>query len=203
MMGKRSSFARRPQDYYRTPPDAVTALLPHLPAAAAFIEPCAGDGTLVGHLMECGHACVYACDVRPRNRLMIHKRDALALDRKLVERREAKFIITNPPWSRPILHQMIEHFSDLLPTWLLIDANWIFTRQAAPYLKRCVKIVTIGRVKWIANSPSVGKDDAAWMLFTRAHRGQPRFYGQRDLAVASGSATAVRGAAPTRRSHSG
>jgi hypothetical protein len=75
---------------------------------------------------------------------------------------------------------MIEHFSDLLPTWLLIDANWIFTKQAAPYLKRCAKIVTIGRIKWIANSPWVGKDDAAWVLFTRTHRGAPRFYAQQN-----------------------
>jgi hypothetical protein len=177
-MGKRSDFKRRPQDRYSTPMEAVPPLLGHLLPGTEFIEPCAGAGDLIGHLVSHGHVPVYACDVSPKKLHMIKKRDALSLTAAMVAKTGASHIITNPPWSRPLLHRMIEHFSALLPTWLLIDANWIFTGQAAPYLKRCAKIVTIGRVKWIRNSPYTGKDDAAWMLFKPKYRGLTLFYGK-------------------------
>lgn len=63
------------------------------------------------------------------------------------------------------MHPIIEHFYPMKPTWLLFDANWLFTKQAAPYLKYCSKVVTIGRVKWIEDSRMTGKDDSVWGLF--------------------------------------
>jgi hypothetical protein len=42
----------------------------------------------------------------------------------------------------------------------------MFTKQAAPYLPYCRKIVTIGRVKWIEDSLYTGKDDSAWFHFS-------------------------------------
>jgi hypothetical protein len=73
--------------------------------------------------------------------------------------------ITNPPWLRSTLHPLILHLSNQHPTWLLFDADWVHTRQAAPYLWRLQKIVSVGRVKWIPGSKFTGKDNCAWHLF--------------------------------------
>ena len=62
-MGKRSSFERRPQDTYPTPVAAVEPLLPYLRPETHFIEPCAGDGYLVGHLKRAGHILFGAYDL--------------------------------------------------------------------------------------------------------------------------------------------
>ena len=51
------------------------------------------------------------------------------------------------------------------PTWLLFDADWMHTKQSAIYISYCVKVVSVGRVKWIEGSKSVGKDNCAWYLF--------------------------------------
>jgi hypothetical protein len=46
----------------------------------------------------------------------------------------ANYIITNPPWSRDILHPLILRFVSLRPTWLLFDADWLYTKQAKAYM---------------------------------------------------------------------
>ena len=90
--------------------------------------------------------------------------------------------VTNPPWSRPVLHPIINNLSDQAPTWLLIDADWVHTKQAIPYLPRLQKIVSIGRVKWIPDSPFAGKDNCCWHLFDRSRLGAPaiHFIGRTD-----------------------
>ena len=40
----------------------------------------------------------------------------------------------------------------LAPTWLLFDADWAHTKQAAPYLRHCSHIVSVGRVHWMAGT---------------------------------------------------
>jgi hypothetical protein len=80
-------------------------------------------------------------------------------------RGDADCFITNPAWRRDVLHPIITNLSARLPTWLLFDADWMHTRQAAPYLPLCRKIVSVGRVKWIPDSPFTGKDNCAWYLF--------------------------------------
>ena len=84
---------------------------------------------------------------------------------------DAELIITNPPLSRPILHPLIEHLSDLAPTWLLLDAGWAYTRQSEPYQSRLRRIVAVGRLRWVEGSPFTGKDDAARYLFDRPSEG--------------------------------
>lgn len=158
-MGKRSNFERKPRDWYPTPREAVQPLLPHLAPATRFIEPCAGDGALCDWLSEAGHRCVFASDIEPRGK-DIEQADALE-----VSWVAAPTLITNPPWSREVLHKMIAHFSAAAPTWLLFDADWMHTRQAAPYLPWLRKIVSVGRVKWIPDSPFTGKDNCCWHLF--------------------------------------
>jgi hypothetical protein len=46
-------------------------------------------------------------------------------------------IITNPPYERAIKHALISHFQATAPTWLLIEWDWIATKQAIPYLVSC------------------------------------------------------------------
>ena len=49
-MGRRSDFPRIPKDAYVTPAKAVQPLLPFLASNTRFIEPAAGDASLIGHL---------------------------------------------------------------------------------------------------------------------------------------------------------
>lgn len=158
-MGKRSNFKRRPQDAYDTPPEAVAPLIPHLPEGGDYWEPCAGNGSLI-KAMPNWFPYRAATDIEPRAE-WVQRRDAFDVGPHLL----ASHIITNPPWTRDILHPMIEHFCAMRPTWLLFDADWMHTKQSAPYLKWCRKIVSVGRVKWIPDSPYTGKDNCAWYLF--------------------------------------
>jgi hypothetical protein len=174
-MGKRSNFERRPRDAYFTPYEAVIPLLPHLCPQTQFIEPCAGDGRLIKHLERHGHECVYACDIEPLAE-GIENRDVLFFDQGF---RPCNEIITNPPWLREPLHQMIDLFSSHSSTWLLFDAGWMFTGQASWYLEnRCAKIVTVGRVKWIEGSENGGMEDACWYNFVN-FKCATRFYGKK------------------------
>lgn len=171
-MGKRSSFDRVPRDYYPTPAEAVAPLLRFLPPATRFAEPCAGDGRLVRHLEAAGHVCVDAADIAPQAN-WIRRQDALTYQND-----DASVYITNPSWTRSVLHPLIRHLAAHRPTWLLIDANWLFTKQAAPLLLICSKIVTIGRVKWIPDSKMTGKDDAIWANFDARLDGPTEFFGR-------------------------
>lgn len=162
-MGKRSSFDRAPRDFYPTPAAAVAPLLPHLDPGTRFIEPCAGNGALVELLQAAGHVCTWESDIEPQR--VMFGADALKLT--FVN----GTIITNPPWARAILHPMITHFCSQRPTWLLFDADWIHTRQAAPFMPWLRKVVSVGRVKWIPDSKMTGKDNCAWYLFDQHAEG--------------------------------
>lgn len=173
-MSKRlAKFERHPRDFYRTPYDAVTPLLPHLffDGVERFCEPCAGDGALVDHLTKHGLICARARDIEPR-RADIEQKDALTT---LTGNIDA--FISNPPWRRDILHPLIEFLSDQHPTWLLFDADWMHTRQSAEHIKRCRKIVSVGRVSWMGNGVS-GFDNCCWYLFDRKTDRAPEFWGR-------------------------
>ena len=173
-MAKRSNFKRVERDYYPTPYEAVVPLFPHLPSDGfTYCEPCAGDGRLVLHLLSAGSQCVSAYDIEPQVE-WVERKDALTTLTGNID-----YFITNPPWDRKILHPLILHLSMQAPTWLLFDADWMHTKQAIPYLKYCQKIVSVGRVKWIADSPHTGKDNACWYLFDFYNTDQTLFYGQR------------------------
>jgi len=173
-MGKRSTFERREMDFYPTPAPAVSALVGKLGKNTTFVEPCAGDGRLADMLEIAGHTCTYASDLEPRRR-DIRVLDVLDLNE--VHCLGADLIITNPPWSRGVLHPLILHLSQLRPTWLLFDADWAHTRQAKPYLAFCVEIVAIGRLKWVEGSPFTGKDNCAWYLFDKGVTSYIKFCG--------------------------
>jgi len=170
-MGKRSEFKLRKNDFYPTPMEAVKPLIPFLPKEKfKFYEPCAGDGRLVTHLqalsqgISAGHTDIDPqCDwVGQKNAFDVHCR---GID----------YVITNPPWTRQILHPMIMHFCKQVPTWFLFDADWMHTKQAVPYLTKLKKVVSIGRVKWIEDSKHTGKDNSCWYLFYDCG-GDTKFY---------------------------
>lgn len=170
-MGKRSDFERVPRDFYPTPAEAVKPLLRHLPMQAWYIEPCAGDGTLIEHLDRAGHHCVFGVDIEPRWP-MARVGDATSMQYNLGD---ATMFITNPPWDRKVLHPIIANLSAQAPTWLLFDADWMHTRQAAPFMPLLRKVVSVGRVKWIPDSPFTGKDNCCWYLFD-AHSDTPAHF---------------------------
>ncbi len=170
-MGKRSAgFKRRPQDAYLTwDPRAVQPLLPHLPDQFTAWEPCAGNGSLTRLI---GRGSWILSDLTPQSE-GIHQADALEVAPFMY----ADLIVTNPPWSRPILHPMIEAFRARAPTWLLFDSDWAYTQQARPFLKFCRAIVSVGRVRWIEGTEQDGKDNCSWYCFVPGET-ETTFYGR-------------------------
>ncbi len=169
-MGKRSNFERIEKDDYRTiDPRAVDALLRFVPKFTRFAEPCAGSGDLACRLMLEQNICTMAMDLS-------RGVDAMALETS--DLNGAECIITNPPWTRKILHSMIEHFVDIAPfTWLLFDSDWAHTKQSAPYMKYCSDIVSVGRLIWIPGTTTSGKDNCAWYRFSHDAK-QTIFHGR-------------------------
>lgn len=166
IVGKRSDFERVDKDFYRTiDKRAVLTLLPFLPDEAKYAEPCYGLGDLEIGLGSFGHQCLWMSDLESQFSYVIPK-DALELTESDVS--SCEMIITNPPWSRPLLHKMIEHLSNLKPTWLLFDADWAHTRQSATLIReRCTDIVSVGRLIWIPGTKVSGKDNCCWYRFDK------------------------------------
>ena len=177
-MGKRSNYERVERDFYPTPWQAVEPLVPHLPKNFAFAEPCAGDGALVRHIETLidGAWCSWASDIEPQTQSIVtrHFRELIEDDFE-----EAQYIITNPPWDRKLLHPMIEYFTAYKPTWLLFDADWMHTKQSVEFLPLLKKVVSIGRVQWIPDSRSTGKDNCCWYLFARGDSAPIEFVGRK------------------------
>lgn len=172
-MGKRSDFERIPRDFYPTPREAVLPLLPHLGCIGGYVwEPCAGAYDLARELEAAG-VSVVASDIEPRDE-RVSCRDAL----ETICPVGMSAIVTNPPWDRKVLHPMIEHFSAMRPTWLLFDADWLHTKQSAPYMPWLRKVVSVGRVKWIPGSKHTGKDNCMWALFDQNAEGATEFVGR-------------------------
>jgi hypothetical protein len=171
-MGKRSTFPRSPRDFYPTPYEAVVPLLPHLVERTFFHEPCCGNGQLIGHLEAHGHRCLGSSDIEPHP-CVGFKQDAMTLTHCL-----GIVFITNPPWLWSVLNPMITHLSTLAPTWLLLNADQMHNKRMGPHLRRCTKIVSIGRVKWMPDSTSTGMENSAWFLFDQNHDGPTVFVGR-------------------------
>lgn len=168
-MGKRNQkHERSPRDLYRTiDPNAINPLMHYLPPSVRFAEPCAADGILAHQLEKFGHRCTFLSDIEPLNSPFgydIKKADALSLSHEFDD---CDYIITNPPWSRDLLHPMIMNFIKFKPTWLLFDSDWRHTSQADAYLPFCHAEVSVGRLRWIEGSKSVGMDNSSWFLFKK------------------------------------
>jgi hypothetical protein len=158
-MGKRSNFERKKKDLYKTiDPKSVERLSKYV--SGSYIEPCAGDGSLIRLLDPYGLTCDYACDIEPMA-TGIEQLDVLFFGSKLPP---CDKIITNPPWERKALHAMINLFRNHAPTWLLFDAGWMFCEQAKPFLTFCSRIVSVGRLYW-EEKHIKGMEDCCWYEF--------------------------------------
>lgn len=157
-MGKRSDFPRLKADQYLSPSAVMRVLYPFL-KPGPFIDPCAGDGRMVHWLEMFGMECVQFFDIDP-SCMFLPIGDALT-----EPLRPGARIITNPPWTRWLLHPMIERFRRHAETWLLFDAAWSHTVQARAHLPYCSDIVSVGRVKWFDDTEHQSKDDVAWYRF--------------------------------------
>lgn len=156
-MGKRSNFEKIEKDaYMTTDPRASAPLLRYFESeceSPSYYEPCVGNGDLVRLLQPL--VCVGSSD---------EEKDARCTNYKTGQ---AKYFITNPPWSRKLLHPIIDNLRRQLPTWLLFDSDWMFTAQSAPYMKYCHAIIPVGRLRWMPGTTMDGKDNCAWYLFDK------------------------------------
>lgn len=172
-MGRRSDFVRRPHDAYQTvDPRAVETLMPFLRwhGIETFAEPCVGEGHLRRSLEAAGLHCMWASDIEDGT-------DATGI----IYPDLPDAIITNPPWTREILHPIIDNLQRQAPTWLLFDSDWAYNVGAGPYLEHCSDIVAVGRLKWFNGTG--GKDNASWYRFDINHHGGPRFHGRNRMNI--------------------
>lgn len=155
-MGKRSNFPKIPKDAYMTTDWRAVRPLVHYYRNSppfSYYEPCVGKGDLIALLGDAfAGECVGSSDEE--------------LDARLTQyQTTAQYFITNPPWSRELLHPIIENLRKQKPTWLLFDSDWMMTAQSSPYMKFCKTVLPVGRLKWIPGSENTGKDNCAWYLF--------------------------------------
>lgn len=173
-MGKREKEKkeRLSRDFYPTiDPEAALALKPFLwrPAGPTrYVEPCAGDGSLIRLLASVAAPCeaVEAYDIDPQGPGIV-KRDCLTLTDRLSQRGRHCFI-TNPPFKWSLLQPILEHLPTLGDTWLLLPADVMHNKRVAPYILNCSDIVSVGRLYWFKNEEGKyvrGVDNYAWFKF--------------------------------------
>jgi len=180
-MAKRSNFDRKARDFYETwDINAVKPVIAHLRQGFTYIDPCTGSGYIKQHMTALTpFACVGEYEAHPLYYLYRGLIQADATNYQYPK--QGDFFITNPPWERHLLHAIIWNLMNQKPTWLLFDADWIHTKQIGrdktvkDLMKHCIKIVSIGRVKWIKDSKHSGKDNCAWYLFDINHNGATEF----------------------------
>lgn len=173
-MGKRQQkFQKSKRDYYPTvDPDAVKPLIPFI-KGLNYAEVCSGNGDLV-MLLEPDVICKWESDIEPQNKY-IFKRDALTLTSD--DLWECEVIITNPPFSWPLLEPLLDHLPKLLPTWLLLPADVAHNRRMGKYILACSHIVSVGRLYWMDNKVK-GVDNYAWFCFHDKVQQETKFYGR-------------------------
>jgi len=176
-MSKRDpdKFEKKPRDFYATiDPAAVSALHGHLLPNTWFIEPCAGAGDLAKGLTKKEHQCAALYDIDPQWDLVV-QRNCLSLSKYEVTR--ASCFITNPPFTWSMLQPIMDHLINLLPTWLLLPADYMHNVRMGPYMKQCNKVVSIGRLYWEENKVK-GVDNYCWYSFDKDNRFVTEFVGR-------------------------
>jgi len=160
-MSKRSSFDKIHKDFYPTTDPKV--LVPEFVKSIrgrCYAEPCCGAGDLTELLMEVA-ICKWESDVEDRGCGKLW--DAMYLSDHELEK--CDLIVTNPPFTKSVLLPLIDHFITLKPTWLLLPADLMHNQYFGEYMRKCSKIVSIGRIKWFKDSPSYSTDNFAWYFW--------------------------------------
>jgi hypothetical protein len=169
-------YEKVPKDRYITPRTGVERLAEYFDLeGVTYVEPCFANGNLSRWLSEFGAREIYRSGLEPEVE-NVDLCDVLSdgQQRWAEFGKKADCILTNPPWSRNLLHPMIELFSDVAPTLLLFDANWINTKQARPFQDRLVAVFPAGRHRWFAGQEGdkglAPKEDTSWYLFDKPVR---------------------------------
>lgn len=168
-MSKRSSFERVHKDFYPTidPKSIPSSLLPHI-QGKSYAEPCYGEGDLEDRLMDIA-TCNFRSDIRETVGCSKVK-DVMDLTGEDIV--DCDLIITNPPFDRKVLLPMLDHMVNLKPTWLLLPADIMHNKYFTPYMKRCSKVVSVGRLYWFKDNDSGksvrGTDNYAWFFWPKS-----------------------------------
>lgn len=150
-MGRRSSYDKIPRDLYESiDPNCIPHnLIKHI-TGKTFYEPCVGSGQLVKHMESAGANCVGGSDIKPlgdwasvqvKNGLDLTEMDLVGVD----------LIATNPPFSKDTLLPLIDHWTSLRPTLLLLSATHMHVKYFQPYMAKCSNVVSIGRLYFFEN----------------------------------------------------
>lgn len=162
-----AKFPRVPQDRYLTPWAATLPLAPFLSEVGTFAEPCCADRGLVQHIEGHGPLCIHADDLS-------HGTDALTdpvLKGLIVDR-----IITNPPYSWPVLKRMIPLFFSIAPTWLLLEERFKYNERCQRFMAHCSRIVAVGRVQWFPGTDHASRVNYEWYEFVPTARNAPPLF---------------------------
>jgi hypothetical protein len=175
-LGK-TDYPRSKNEFYPTPISALESLIPHLENDIKYCEPCAGANDLVNNLktLRPDVICNIAFDIDPRDINIIQKS---ATDILETEISNVDCFITNPPFKWDMFDPVASHLISLRPTWLLIPADFMHNIRMGPYITKCVKIVSIGRVKWFSDSKASSTDNFCWYLFDKNNNSETKFYGR-------------------------
>jgi len=178
-LSKRSSMTKVPKDYYPTrDPAAIPPKLIEFIKGKTYAEPCCGEGDLVELLKETAF-CRWMVDIENRKGWGSPKD---AMDIVEDDLQDCDCIITNPPFTKATLLPMIDHFITLKDTWLLLPADMMHNKYFAPYMKKCSKVVSVGRVCWfpVDGKRVAGTDNYAWYFWQEGQEGETptTFYGR-------------------------
>jgi hypothetical protein len=169
-------FKRRAHDEYITPIEATLPLRPFLREIRTFAEPCCNQRQLVGHLEPVGPICIHSDDIQ-------HGTDALVdpiLAQLIVDA-----IITNPPYTWSVLKAMLVLFPKIAPTWLLLEADFKYRAQSAPFMRFCSDVVPIGQIRWFPGTKHKSFKHYAWYRFDARHNGATIFHPRQSEPAAS------------------
>lgn len=175
-MSKRSNFPKVEKDYYPTvDPKAIPSQLVKFIRGKTYAEPCCGAGDLVDLLYDIS-ICKWESDIVYRG--AGHQRDALTLG--ISDLDKCDLIITNPPYTRGVLLPLIDKFLSLKPTWLLLPADMMHNKYFAEYMRKCTRVVSVGRLKWFSDSKYTSTDNYCWYFWPKNPTGDAPtvFYGR-------------------------
>jgi len=186
-MGKRTDFKKNERDYYFTPLEPIRPLVPHL-IGQTYAEPCVGGGDLVYGInyftfrLVNKPRCLFASDIEPDfDKLHVRTPDLQACKLEATSLLYTNLIgidliVTNPPFSWPVLSKLLPIFINLKPTWLLLPSDMANNIRFSVFMDCCSDIIPVGRVSWMENGQS-GMENYSWYMFDAAwNKGYARQY---------------------------